>query len=149
MLPQLDLTHYTSQMFWLLVSLAVLVIAMQKVFVPRMNGIITRREKTIVDNEASLTELKRLRDELMNRIENQRTVKAREYAIEMEKEDDKCNAELTAHLIQLNDEHQQMIKKLKEQYKGELEKIKGKELQDTNALVDIALERLTVMELRR
>ena len=146
MLPQLDLTHYLSQIFWLIVCLTVLIVAMRKVFIPRMNGIIRKREKAIASGSEKLEELERVRNELSKTIRTQIEGKAREYAIERSKENYKYNAVLTANLIKLKVEHNQMVKRLKDQYKAQLETITTDEVRSADALVDQALDRLTATE---
>ena len=149
MLPQLDLTHYSSQIFWLVVCAVVLIVAMRKVFIPRMNDIITRREKAIVSGAEKLKELERVRDELMQKIQAQREEKAREYETMLNKENEKYNAVLTENLIKLKIGHYQMVKKLKEQYKEEITKITENGLQKADVLVNQALNKFTGLEAKK
>ena len=149
MLPQLDLTHYSSQIFWLVVCAVVLIVAMRKVFIPRMNDIIKRREKAIVSGAEKLKELERVRDELMQKIQAQREEKAREYETMLNKENEKYNAVLTENLIKLKIGHYQMVKKLKEQYKEEITKITENGLQKADVLVNQALNKFTGLEAKK
>ena len=149
MLPQLDLTHYSSQVFWLVVCAVVLIVAMRKVFIPRMNDIIKRREKAIVSGAEKLKELERVRDELMQKIQAQREEKAREYETMLNKENEKYNAVLTENLIKLKIGHYQMVKKLKEQYKEEITKITENGLQKADVLVNQALNKFTGLEAKK
>jgi F-type H+-transporting ATPase subunit b len=54
-LPQLDSSFYISQLFWLAVCLAVLVIFLKRRVIPRVNSIISRRD-TFMAKERSLVE---------------------------------------------------------------------------------------------
>ncbi|MDR0942628.1 MAG: hypothetical protein LBM19_03400 [Holosporales bacterium] len=47
MLPQLDSSFYTSQLFWLFVCLAILIAAFKKCFIPRINSIRLKRSSFI------------------------------------------------------------------------------------------------------
>jgi len=74
MLPQLDITYYTSQLFWLFVCLGILVFLFKKTFIPRMNNLINKRDSIIEEGKASISilelEISSLKDEI-NSIKNQ------------------------------------------------------------------------------
>ena len=57
MLPQLDISHYTSQCFWLFVSLASLIWFLRAKIIRRMNNIMENRQKVITDNDLEVTAL--------------------------------------------------------------------------------------------
>lgn len=59
MMPQLDSSVYFSQLFWLFVCLAVLVLLFKKHFVPRMNLIISKRDEMISGKKTSVAELEK------------------------------------------------------------------------------------------
>jgi len=46
-MPQLDVSTYTSQLFWLLISWGILFIFLWKVIVPKMSGKLSKREAKI------------------------------------------------------------------------------------------------------
>lgn len=60
-MPQLDFSTYPSQIFWLVVSFAVLFILMWKVAIPRVGDVIEQREQKI---RADLEKAEQLRDEI-------------------------------------------------------------------------------------
>ncbi len=49
-MPQLDITTYTSQVAWLVISFVVLLIVMWKAIVPRISGALEARQKRMDDN---------------------------------------------------------------------------------------------------
>lgn len=46
-MPQLDVSTYTSQLFWLLISWGILFVFLWKVIVPRISGKLSKREEKI------------------------------------------------------------------------------------------------------
>ena len=58
-LPQLDSSTYASQIFWLLVTFALLYFLMSKVFLPRLGGVIEERRNRIADDYDQAAEFKR------------------------------------------------------------------------------------------
>ena len=74
MLPQLDISHYTSQCFWLFVSLASLIWFLRAKIIRRMNNIMENRQKVISDNELEVTALEKEKEGLQRheeRLKNQ------------------------------------------------------------------------------
>lgn len=58
MLPQLDIAYYTSQLFWLFVCFVILIFLFKKVFIPRMNSLLSKRDSIIEDDKESISNLK-------------------------------------------------------------------------------------------
>ena len=58
-LPQLDATTYASQVFWLLVTFALLYLLMDRVFLPRLGGVIEERRNRIADDYDQAAEFQR------------------------------------------------------------------------------------------
>ena len=58
-LPQLDATTYASQVFWLLVTFALLYLLMDRVFLPRLGGVIEERRNRIADDYDQAAEFSR------------------------------------------------------------------------------------------
>ena len=58
-LPQLDSSTYASQVFWLLVTFALLYLLMDRVFLPRLGGVIEERRNRIADDYDQAAEFQR------------------------------------------------------------------------------------------
>lgn len=58
-LPQLDLTTFPSQIFWLLVTLVVLYLLFSRVVLPRIGGVIEERHDAVEDDLDRAAEYKR------------------------------------------------------------------------------------------
>ena len=58
MLPQLDASYYTSQLFWLFICFVILIALFKKIFVPRMNNSLNKRDSVIEDGKESVSKLK-------------------------------------------------------------------------------------------
>ncbi|MDR1289495.1 MAG: hypothetical protein LBJ77_03885 [Holosporales bacterium] len=57
MLPQLDTSFYFSQLFWLCVSLSVLIVAFKKCFIPRMDKVFQARGQHIKEHSEAIEKL--------------------------------------------------------------------------------------------
>ena len=62
-LPQMDTSTFPSQLFWLAIFFLALYIAMDKVFLPRLGGIIEERRNRIADDYDKAAEFKREAEE--------------------------------------------------------------------------------------
>jgi F-type H+-transporting ATPase subunit b len=49
-MPQLEITTYPSQIFWLVVSFLILYLIMSRVIIPKISSVIKRRESEIKNN---------------------------------------------------------------------------------------------------
>lgn len=58
-MPQLDVTTFSTQIFWLVVSFAVLFVIMWRVAVPRISDALEQRQKRLDDNLEKAAELKK------------------------------------------------------------------------------------------
>jgi F0F1-type ATP synthase membrane subunit b/b' len=92
MLPQLDSSFYSSQLFWLIICLLVLVILFKRRFIPRIDALLAKREaftsKKLADITAMEAEVIRLEENVKNlqeaRIRD--TAEAIKYAIKRSEE---------------------------------------------------------------
>lgn len=57
-LPQLDVTTFPNQIFWLLVTLVVIYLVLEKVALPRIAAVLAERQGTITNDIAAAEELK-------------------------------------------------------------------------------------------
>jgi F-type H+-transporting ATPase subunit b len=57
-MPQLDFTTFPNQMFWLLVTLAVIYLVLTRVAIPRIATVLAERRGTIANDLATAEELK-------------------------------------------------------------------------------------------
>lgn len=64
-MPQLDVGTYASQLFWLVVTFAALLVAMWTVVVPRISDVLEARQKRMEDNFEKAAELKKASEEAM------------------------------------------------------------------------------------
>lgn len=65
-MPQLDFSTYSSQLFWLFVSFAVLYVVMARVGLPRMASVLEERRLTIDSDLQAAEDAKRQADSVMN-----------------------------------------------------------------------------------
>lgn len=57
-MPQLDITTWPNQMFWLAVTLVVIYLILSRVALPRLSAVLAERRGTIVNDLAAAEELK-------------------------------------------------------------------------------------------
>jgi F-type H+-transporting ATPase subunit b len=57
-MPQLDITTWPNQIFWLLVTLAVIYLVLTRVALPRIGAVLAERRSTITNDLATAEELK-------------------------------------------------------------------------------------------
>ena len=57
-MPQLDPSHFANQIFWLVVTLAVIFFVLKLVALPRIGGTLANRKGTIINDLAAAEELK-------------------------------------------------------------------------------------------
>jgi F0F1-type ATP synthase membrane subunit b/b' len=58
MLPQLDTSVYFSQLFWLFICVFALIVIFKKFFIPRIDGLISKRNSIITEKENNIKKLK-------------------------------------------------------------------------------------------
>lgn len=80
-MPQLDVTTYASQLFWLVVTFGLLFIVMTRVIIPRIGGVLEDRESLINGDLAKAEELKASTEKAIAEYE-QRLAEARASAQE-------------------------------------------------------------------
>ena len=141
MLPQLDFSHYTSQLFWLLVCCIVLVVAVKRVFIPRMNAIIQRRDEAISRDESEMAELEQRVSELRQNVIRIREGVVNDERAKMAELAQRKEKMLSEQLRNIKREHDDVMRQHKMQCDAEMAKIKG-ESQTIDTLVQIAIARL-------
>lgn len=142
MLPQLDFSHYTSQIFWLVVCFCILIVAMKRLFIPKMNGIIEKREETIAKNSEKLVSLEAERDELNREVMEQDKKIAQKSAGILKKVDVKYDKMLAEQLTNLKHEQEKVVSQLRTKYENDIKAIETTEPDRIDALVSTAMQKL-------
>ncbi|MCA0922142.1 F0F1 ATP synthase subunit B' [Pseudooceanicola nanhaiensis] len=57
-MPQLDLSHFPNQIFWLLVTLVVIYLVLSRIALPRIGAVLAERAGTITNDIAAAEDLK-------------------------------------------------------------------------------------------
>ncbi|MGB0682729.1 MAG: F0F1 ATP synthase subunit B' [Magnetovibrionaceae bacterium] len=78
-MPQLDITTYSSQLVWLVITFTVLYVVMSKVIVPKIASTLEARKKRMDDNLAQAAQLKEKADAAQASYE-EKLVEARDAA---------------------------------------------------------------------
>src|SRR5258705_9620943 len=100
-MPQLDLTTWPPQLFWLAVTFLALYFVISRVVIPRTGGVIALRKSTI---DSDLAKAKNLKDETENAVRSYETAlaeaRAKAHAIAQDNRN-KLNALIDAERSQL------------------------------------------------
>ena len=101
-MPQLDMSTWPPQLFWLAVTFLALYFVISRVAIPRTGGVIELRKSTI---DGDLAEAKNLKDETENAVRSYEAAladaKAKAQAIALENRN-KLNAEIEAERAKLD-----------------------------------------------
>lgn len=101
-MPQLDLSTWPPQLFWLAVTFLALYIVISRVAIPRTGGVIALRKSTI---DGDLAKAKNLKDETENAVRSYEAAladaKAKAHAIALENRN-KLNTEIEAERAKLD-----------------------------------------------
>ena len=142
MLPQLDFSHYTSQTFWLVVCLCVLITAMKRSFIPKMNAMIKRREETIASGNIKLETLENQKNELEQKIDETNRKIALESANILNEVDVKYQKLLSEQLANLKRNHEKVMKQLRVKYAEDIKAMAKIDADKINLLSEFALQKL-------
>ena len=123
MLPQLDSSYYISQFFWLSVCFGILIFAFKKVFIPRMNALIDKRDSAIEkgrENVAILTEeISKLEQEISN-LKNLELKRSAEIIKEASRKSEKI---LSEQLSTLKKENEELTAGLRKRFKDDVQSL--------------------------
>ncbi len=143
MLPQLDFSYYTSQIFWLVICLCILVVVMKNRFVPKMNAIIKRREETIAAGDIKLASLENEQGELNRKIVEINRNIALETTNMLNEVDLKYQKLLSEQLNNLKRNHEKVVRQLRTKYTEDIKAIAELEADKINLLSEFALQKLS------
>ena len=148
MLPQLDFSHYTSQIFWLVICFCILITAMKKNFIPKMNAMIKKREETIASGNIKLEALKNEREDLEKKITETNKDIVLNVANILNEVDTKYKKLLSEQLNNLKREHEEVIRQLRMKYTEDIRAIAKVEADKIGFLSELALPKLSYKEKR-
>src|SRR6056297_544101 len=97
-MPQLDITTYSNQIFWLIVTLVVIYFVLTRVALPRIAAVLAERQGTITNDIAAAEELKQKAVEAEAGAEANKIIDAAkaEMQIQLDEELAKADAEIAA-----------------------------------------------------
>jgi len=142
MLPQLDFSHYTSQFFWLLVCLCLLIVVMKNRFIPRMNAIIKKREETIASGNIKLTMLENERNELEQKIAETNRNIALVTANILNEVGIRYHKLLSEQLDNLKHDYENEVRQLRTKYTEDIKAMAEQESDKINLLAEFALQKM-------
>ena len=88
-MPQLDISTYSSQLFWLVICFFSMLLIMSKLIIPKIQGIIDLRQKKIDDNLAQAEEFHNRAERAMEKYQdalNKATQKANQQIEKVQQE---------------------------------------------------------------
>ena len=113
MVPQLDTSYYFSQIVWLVICLTILMIFFKKIFLPKMQAIISKRDKNIYEMKKNIKDLSKKYDNLVDelRIINEKRILETKEIIQDTQ--NKCDQVLNEQIQQLQKDNAATIKKIR------------------------------------
>ena len=108
-LPQLDVSTYSAQVVWLVITFVILYVLMSKVALPRIGEVLEERQNKIDDNLAKAEELKAQADAASQAYETSLSTARTKAQAAIRDVKDKAAAEATARQSALNDKLQAQI----------------------------------------
>lgn len=120
MLPQLDTTYYLSQFFWLVVCFCVLIFAFKKVFIPRINALITRRDSFVKKEQEGAEELEQKIRAIEKEIEGIKIQKIKRSAEIIKAATKKSKKVLEDQLSTLKKENEELTANLRKKFKNDI-----------------------------
>ncbi|MBQ9335547.1 MAG: hypothetical protein IJS10_03315 [Alphaproteobacteria bacterium] len=142
MLPQLDISHYTSQVFWLLVSFCILIVAMRKVFIPKVNSDIKEREDAIASRNEVIKNLSQRENELNEQIRQSEKEKISKITSIYNGIEKRYATILSEQMRDLQAEQTQLTKAIKAKYETETRKMIEKKQQTIDMLARFAVSKI-------
>lgn len=143
MLPQLDFSHYSSQVFWLIVCFGILITAMKKVFIPKMNVIIKKREEMIAHNAEKLLTLETERNLLADKVNESEKQIAKTSANILKAVDEKYIQILSEQLTNLKHEHEKVMNQLITKYENDIKMLERTEPEKIEMLIKTVFPKFT------
>ncbi len=113
MVPQLDTSYYFSQIVWLVICLTILMLFFKKVFLPKMQSTIAKRDKNIFEMKKNIKDLSKKYDGLVEelRILNENRILETKKIIHDTQ--NKCDQVLNEQIQQLQNDSANTIKKIR------------------------------------
>ena len=123
MLPQLDSTYFFSQFFWLLVCFCILIIAFRRVFIPRVNALISKRDETVQKGRENIKKLEAEIDTLNQEIKELKNEEVKKSAEIIKSATRKSEKILDEQLSILKNEHEELATGLRKRFSEEAAKL--------------------------
>ena len=123
MLPQLDSSYYISQFFWLSLCFGILIFAFKKVFIPRMNALIAKRDSAIEKERENVTRLTEEISKLDREIGNLKSLKLRKSAEIIKEASRKSEKILSEQLVTLKKENEELTAGLRKRFKDDVQSL--------------------------
>lgn len=125
MLPQLDSTYFVSQLFWLVVCFAILILLFKMVFIPRMNSVLKKRDTVMTEGKNAISKLE---SEISNLKDEIKTIKDREIqesAKIIKSAISRSEKMLSAQLKYIKNENAEALLAERLKHKSELQSLKA------------------------
>jgi F0F1-type ATP synthase membrane subunit b/b' len=124
-MPQFDTSVYASQIFWLVVCLACLVLFCKKIFIPKMNKMIARRDNYIQKQVQIYEKLEAEIEEIKRETERIRIESGDEVSGIVRRASKKSEATMAEQIAAIDKENEDMMNGIKYRLREELQSIES------------------------
>lgn len=142
MLPQLDASYYTSQLFWLFICFVILITLFKKIFVPRMNNSLNKRDSVIEDGKESVSKLKAEILALENEINSIKNQELRQTSKIVKDSIIKSEKILEEQLRFIKDENTELLHAERLKFKSEINSVETSLKDQINNSAEMLLKKL-------
>lgn len=142
MLPQLDTSHYFSQFFWLVVCLVILILVFKKVFIPRVNTIMNRRQSILEQNTKITNDLTREIESLEEEIEKIRKREKQQVTDIIKEAIRKSEKTLNEQLLLLKAEQEELTSSIRQRFNDETASLGTAFKLQVNTVAQMIFERI-------
>jgi F-type H+-transporting ATPase subunit b len=121
-MPQFDITHYSSQIFWFLLCFLVLYIFTSRIILPRITNILKSR-KSVIDAELSSTaELDEKIHQLQIKTDNLRKEAGQKYQSKLEETSKEAAKQRDKMIEEFKEKFEEITKKSRQELKNFVDK---------------------------
>lgn len=146
-MPQLDVATYSSQIFWLVISLSMIFIGLRYIFIPRLESSMDARKRKI---EKMLHDAEKLRFE-SNQMDQKYSEEIKKLHLETyqihKEEISKLEKEITMELKKLSDEQDKAFEKFMTEIQNKEKLFKDQLLKESDKLLDALLHKFLAEKL--
>ena len=121
-MPQFDITHYSSQIFWFLLCFSVLYVFISRIILPRITDILNNRKKAIDDNLSEAEQLDEKIHQLQIKNEKLKKEASEKYQAKLEEAGKEAARQREKMIEEFKEKFDEITKKSRAELKNFIDK---------------------------